>query len=150
MTFQANIWNDWKFNGANNTAVAASEVANIVLNNGTVSNAFRNGFKSEIKYSSPTEGQLPIIKLADDVTSWSVGDKIMIAATNFLATESEVFVIVDCPECGVNEVKLDRTAEFTHWGRIDPRTGVDQRAEVGLLSRNVRIYGLYDVIDRFI
>ena len=30
---------------------------------------------------------------------------------------------------------------FTHWGRIDSRTGLDQRAEVGLLSRNVRFYG---------
>ena len=30
---------------------------------------------------------------------------------------------------------------FTHWGKIDSRTGLDQRAEVGLLSRNVRFYG---------
>ena len=38
-------------------------------------------------------------------------------------------------------MKLDRPAKFNHWGRIDKRTGLDQRAEVGLLSRNVRFYG---------
>ena len=39
------------------------------------------------------------------------------------------------------QVKVDRSPSHTHWGRIDPRTGIDQRAEVGLLSRNVRVYG---------
>ena len=42
------------------------------------------------------------------------------------------------------KVKIDRIPSFTHWGRIDTRTGVDQRAEVGLLSRNVRFYGELD------
>ena len=37
---------------------------------------------------------------------------------------------------------MDRPATFTHWGRIDTDSGIiDQRAEVGLLSRNVRFYG---------
>ena len=44
-------------------------------------------------------------------------------------------------ECSENEVKVDRTPNNTHWGRIDPRTGADQRAEVGLLTRNVRFFG---------
>ena len=43
--------------------------------------------------------------------------------------------------CNINQLKLDRPAEYNHWGRIDQRTGLDQRAEVGLLSRNVRFYG---------
>ena len=38
-----------------------------------------------------------------------------------------------------NEIQLDRLPEFLHWGRIDDRTGIDQRAEVGLLTRNVKV-----------
>ena len=56
-------------------------------------------------------------------------------------TESETFNLVDCPECSEFQVKIDRTPSYTHWGRIDSRTGIDQRAEVGILSRNVRFYG---------
>ena len=55
---------------------------------------------------------------------------------------SEVFEISDCGKsCGINQFKLDRPAVFDHWGRIDRRTGLDQRAEVGILSRNIRFYG---------
>ena len=37
---------------------------------------------------------------------------------------------------------MDRPATFTHWGRIDSDSGIiDQRAEVGLLSRKVRFLG---------
>ena len=43
--------------------------------------------------------------------------------------------------CNINQLKLDRSPDYNHWGRIDQRTGLDQRAEVGLLSRNVRFYG---------
>ena len=49
---------------------------------------------------------------------------------------------MDCGgECNANQIKLDRSPSFTHWGRIDPHTGADQRGHVGLLSRNVRFYG---------
>jgi len=44
-------------------------------------------------------------------------------------------------QCSSNQIKVDRAPLNTHWGRIDSRTGVDQRAEVALLSRNVRFYG---------
>ena len=40
-----------------------------------------------------------------------------------------------------NQVQLDRTPTNTHWGRVDIETEADQRAQVGLLSRNVRFYG---------
>ena len=50
----------------------------------------------------------------------------------------------DDSPCATNEVKIDRAPKFTHWGKIDSRTGIDQRAEVGLLSRNVRFYGEMD------
>ena len=49
-----------------------------------------------------------------------------------------------------NKVKIDRIPSFTHWGRIDSRTGIDQRAEVGLLSRNVRFYGELGAFSIFV
>ena len=98
--------------------------------------------RQQVTYSSSTKGDIPIITLADDVSSWEVGDKILVASTSFEVRESETFTIVECPECTSHQVKLDRPATFTHWGRIDSTTGIiDQRAEVGLLSRNVRFYG---------
>ena len=103
-----------------------------------------NSAEFKVDYSSSTQGTQPIITLVDDVSSWKVGDKILIASTSFEVRESETFTIVDCPECvaGSNQIKLDRPATFTHWGRIDSDSGIiDQRAEVGLLSRNVRFYG---------
>ena len=35
-------------------------------------------------------------------------------------------------ECTEFQVKVDRPPTNTHWGRIDPRTGADQRAEAGV------------------
>ena len=93
--------------------------------------------------TQPGPEHAPIMRLKDDVTSWEEGDQIVVGSTNFDARESEVFTLVKCDECASNEVKLDRTPTNTHWGRIDTQTGVDQRAEVGLLSRNVRFYGKF-------
>ena len=108
----------------------------------TFPDTFRNSAKFQVDYSSSTQGDIPIITLVDDVSSWEVGDQIMVASTSFEVRESETFTIVECPECTANQVKLDRPATFTHWGRIDTDSGIiDQRAEVGLLSRNVRFYG---------
>ena len=38
-------------------------------------------------------------------------------------------------------LKLDRPAIYDHWGRIEQRTGLDQRAEIGLLTRNIKFHG---------
>ena len=108
----------------------------------TFPQTFQNSAKFQVDYSSSTQGNIPIITLVDDVSSWEVGDQILVASTSFEVRESETFTIVECQECTANQVKLDRPATFTHWGRIDTDSGIiDQRAEVGLLSRNVRFYG---------
>ena len=119
------------------SGMSKSEVDQIVR--GQASNTFKQNFRQSVKYSSSQRGQAPIITVKDDISSWLVGDKIVIASTGFDARDSEVFTITQ--KIGKNQLKLDRPAEYTHWGRIDSRTGIDQRAEVGLLSRNVRFYG---------
>ena len=96
---------------------------------------FWNGLEQRVEYSSSTAWQIPKIKVSHDISSWEVGDKIVIASTDQDPLHSEVFTIRPCDDCSSFEIMLDRPADFTHWGRIDQRTGIDQRAEVGLLSR---------------
>ena len=79
-----------------------------------------------VSYSSSTRGNPQIITLTDNVSSWEVGDQLVVASTGFDSRESEVFTIVDCDSCNNNQVKLDRVADYTHWGRISERTGIDQ------------------------
>ena len=79
--------------------------------------------RQQVTYSSSTKGDIPIIELVDDVSSWEVGDQILVASTSFEARESETFTIMPCPECNSHQVKLDRPATFTHWGRIDSTSG---------------------------
>ena len=63
------------------------------------------------------------------------------ADTDFNQDQTETFTIWTCEQCPANYVKLDRRATHLHWGRIDSRTGVDQRAPVMLMTRNVKIRG---------
>ena len=80
------------------------------------------------------------------ISTWQPGDKIVVASTSWDARESEVFELVECKTCASNQVRINRPPRFTHWGKKDNRTGIDQRAEVGLLSRNVRFYGEMDEV----
>ncbi|MEO0821605.1 MAG: Ig-like domain-containing protein [Pseudomonadota bacterium] len=85
-----------------------------------------------------------------EATGWQPGDTIVIASTDFNADQAETFEIVSVADGG-REVTLDRPLEHMHYGEIDryddPDGDVhrlDMRAEVGLLSRDVRIQGDID------
>ena len=105
-------------------------------------NGYGGSNVAKVSYSSPTNSITnPVITLADDVSSWEVGDQIAVGSTDFSQDHTEVFQIVSCPECNLNQVKLDQNSKYHHWGRVDSRSGIDQRAPVGLLSRNIKIQG---------
>ena len=111
-------------------------------NNGLPTDSdFELGYSGTIRYTSPDAGKAPIIDLAKDISSWQVGDTIVIASTDIDPRHSETFVIQQCDECSNFQVRLDRAPTHSHWGRVDSNTGLDQRAEVGLLSRDLRFYG---------
>ena len=63
-------------------------------------NQFRNTFlflfSQTVNYSGPDAGGVPILELEADVSSWEVGDQVVVAATHFDSRESEVFIIVEC------------------------------------------------------
>lgn len=71
-----------------------------------------------------------------DATSWRVGDSIVLASTDFDYLQAEVRRINAISN---NSLTLDRPLEYMHFGAIT--FGVDQRGEVGLLSRNIKIKG---------
>lgn len=53
--------------------------------------------------------------------------------------QAEEAIIIPCPECTANQVKIDRPLRYLHFGEIVD--GVDERGEVGLLTRNILIQG---------
>ena len=79
------------------------------------------------------------VTLTDSVTDWQVGDSIVIASTDFHHGQAERFTILECAECGDNQVMIEGPVLFTHWGEVTD--GIDMRAEVGVLTRNVRFHG---------
>ena len=62
------------------------------------------------------------------------GDEIVLASTDFDPRQAERRTIA---AIGGNTITLDRPLEYMHFGEIT--FGVDERGEVGLLTRNIRI-----------
>jgi len=69
-----------------------------------------------------------------DAKGWRVGDQIVLASTDFDAHQAERRTI-----SGIvgNTITLDRKLDYMHFGRIT--YGVDERGEVGMLTRNILI-----------
>lgn len=91
-----------------------------------------NGFKVEASSGI-------ILHLVDEVTSWLPGDRIVVASTDYSMHQAEEFNLLPCPECKSNQVKIDGSPLYLHIGEVID--GVDMRAEVGLLTRNILIQG---------
>ena len=69
-----------------------------------------------------------------DASGWQAGDEIVLASTDFNPRQAEKRTIAAIDG---NVITLDRALEYMHFGEIT--FGVDQRGEVGLLTRNIRI-----------
>ena len=75
--------------------------------------------------------------------SWVAGDRIGIAPNNMWNNASDYAIIIDYNN-NTGETKLKNSLSFYHWGDLSstaPTYGVDMRAEVLLLSRNIKIQG---------
>jgi hypothetical protein len=69
-----------------------------------------------------------------DASGWRKGDEIVLASTDFDPRQAEKRLIT---AISGNRITLDKPLTYMHYGQI--ASGVDQRGEVGLLSRNIRI-----------
>jgi cell migration-inducing and hyaluronan-binding protein len=69
-----------------------------------------------------------------DAKGWRVGDVIVLASTDFDPHQAERRTISGITG---NTIRLDNKLDYMHFGRITD--GVDERGEVGMLTRNILI-----------
>ncbi|MCL6251551.1 G8 domain-containing protein [Altererythrobacter sp. KTW20L] len=79
-----------------------------------------------------------------DASGWRVGDEIVLASTDFDPRQAEKRTIT---AVSGNAITLDRPLEYMHFGEITFE--VDQRGEVGLLTRNIRIQASEDADETY-
>src|SRR5690606_21072156 len=69
-----------------------------------------------------------------NASGWKVGDQIVLASTDYDPRQAEKRTITAVRG---NSLTLDKPLDYMHFGKIT--FDVDQRGEVGLLSRNIKI-----------
>jgi len=77
-----------------------------------------------------------------DASEWRVGDEIVLASTDFNPRQAERRHI---SAIRGNRITLDQPLEYMHFGEIT--FGVDERGEVGLLTRNIKVQASADAED---
>uniref|UniRef100_A0A8C8IEH6 hyaluronoglucosaminidase n=1 Tax=Oncorhynchus tshawytscha TaxID=74940 RepID=A0A8C8IEH6_ONCTS len=80
-----------------------------------------------------------VLNLQDDVRTWQPGNQVVVASTDYSMHQAEEFTLLPCPSCTSRQVRVQGRPQFGHVGEIVD--GVDMRAEVAMLSRNILIYG---------
>lgn len=91
--------------------------------------------KTEWTYLTQTAPVQANQLVVEDATGWAVGDAIAITSTDYDHRQAEDFFITAVEG---NTVTLDGRLNYLHYGDF-VEGGVDQRAEVANLTRNVRI-----------
>src|SRR5690606_5157534 len=74
-----------------------------------------------------------------DAKGWKVGDEIVLASTDFDPRQAERRTIT---AINGNNLTLDKKLDYMHFGKITFE--VDERGEVGLLTRNIKIQASED------
>jgi cell migration-inducing and hyaluronan-binding protein len=114
----------------------------IMLSGGTL-NLHGNRSNSWTKLASTAEAGSSTIDVLN-AAEWQVGDEIVLASTDYDPRQAEVRTIA---AISGNTITLDKALEYMHFGKIT--YGVDQRGEVGLLSRNIKIQASEDAEQSF-
>jgi hypothetical protein len=79
-----------------------------------------------------------------DASGWRVGDELVLASTDFDPRQAERRTITAIRG---NRITLDRKLDYMHFGKIT--FDVDERGEVGLLTRNIKIQASDDAEQSF-
>ena len=80
-----------------------------------------------------------------DASGWRVGDEIVLASTDFDPRQAERRTIT---AISGNKITLDRKLDYMHFGKIT--FDVDERGEVGLLTRNIKIQASADAEQTYL
>src|SRR5688572_16363133 len=79
-----------------------------------------------------------------DAAGWRAGDEIVLASTDFDPRQAERRTIASIKG---NAITLDKKLDYMHFGKIT--FGVDERGEVGLLTRNIKLQASADAEKSF-
>src|SRR6188768_740261 len=79
-----------------------------------------------------------------DSSGWRVGDEIVLASTDFDPRQAERRTIAAIKG---NTITLDKKLDYMHFGKIT--FDVDERGEVGLLTRNIKLQASADAEQSF-
>src|SRR6185437_6639378 len=79
-----------------------------------------------------------------DASQWRKGDVIVLASTDFDPHQAEERTIA---AVSGNAITLDKPLQYMHFGEIT--YGVDERGEVGLLTRNIKIQASEDAAKTY-
>jgi hypothetical protein len=80
-----------------------------------------------------------------NASGWRVGDEIVLASTDFDSRQAERRTI---SAISGNTITLDKKLDYMHFGKIT--FDVDERGEVGLLTRNIKIQASADAEKTFL
>ena len=80
-----------------------------------------------------------------DASQWRAGDEIVLASTDYNPRQAERRKIT---RVNGNTLTLDRPLDYMHFGEIT--FGVDERGEVGLLTRNIKVQASPDAAQSYI
>jgi len=80
-----------------------------------------------------------------DAAGWRVGDEIVLASTDYDPRQAERRTIA---AISGNKLTLDKKLDYMHFGKITYE--VDERGEVGLLTRNIKIQASADAEQSFL
>ncbi|MDY6983803.1 MAG: hypothetical protein SV422_12000, partial [Pseudomonadota bacterium] len=79
-----------------------------------------------------------------NAAEWQVGDEIVLASTDYDPRQAETRII---SAIDGNNITLDQPLEYMHFGQIT--YDVDERGEVGLLSRNIKVQASEDAAETY-
>jgi len=79
-----------------------------------------------------------------DASDWEVGDQIVLASTDFDPRQAETRLITAIRG---DTITLDQPLDYMHFGRIT--FDVDERGEVGLLTRNIKVQASADAAESY-
>ena len=115
----------------------------IMLMNGTLNIHGDRGENSWSKLSATAEAGATAIEVLD-ASGWRVGDEIVLASTDFDPRQAERRTIT---AINGNSVSFAQPLEYMHFGEIT--FGVDQRGEVGMYTRNIKVQASEDAEESY-
>src|SRR6187200_2239021 len=114
----------------------------IMLSGGTL-NLHGDRTNAWTKLSSTAKAGSTSIQVLD-AAGWRVGDEIVLASTDYDPRQAERRTIA---AISGNNITLDKKLDYMHFGKIT--FGVDERGEVGLLTRNIKVQASEDAAESY-